>query len=81
MGGSASSHHHHIMEGTMISKNMLMIIMAGTMAILILGTIAGLNLEDKTMALAGTKTAVKGAIPPIDRNIPTTIQTATFALG
>ena len=81
MGGSSNSQDHHITEGAMISKNVFMFVAAGILAALVLGAIAGLNLEDKTMALAGTKTAVTGAIPLIDRNAPIATQTATFALG
>ena len=79
MGGS--SKEHRTTEGAMISKNVLMFVTVGILSTLVLGAIAELKMEDKTMALAGTKTAVQGTIPLIDRNVPTATQTATFALG
>ena len=65
----------------MISKNFLMMVMVSVLATLVLGIIPGPKLENKQMAFAGKNTAVKDAIPPIDRNVPATTQTATFALG
>ena len=65
----------------MIAKNLLMMVMVGILATLALGITAGLKQENKQMAFAGKNTAVKDAIPPIDRNVPATTHTATFALG
>ena len=37
--------------------------------------------EVPSMLLAGTRSAAKATIPPMDTNVPETTQTATVALG
>ena len=49
--------------------------------VLTLITLTALLMIQEGGTMAQPSKALKGSIPPIDKNIPTQIETATFALG